>query len=208
MHAPGQFIGPGQTMNKKRVSTMAEAEMENNIAAWRKISPLVAINKWVTRIDTSVNFIGAILIAFVMFLTSAGILMRYIFNNPIYGKVEITELVMAGIVFFGLAYTQKLGGHVRMSFVIEKFIKGRAYHIVEAFTLLISLFTFIVLTVTTLDSALYDLHFHGITPNLYLPIWPSKMAVPVGCFFLCIRLAIQFTQHMTQALAGVENREL
>lgn len=187
---------------------MAEAEMKNHIAAWRKISPLVAINKWATRIDTGVNFIGATLIAFVMFLTTAGIIMRYVFNNPIYGKVEITELVMAGIVFFGLAYTQKLGGHVRMSFVIEKFIKGRSYHIVEALTLLVSLFTFIVLTVTTLDSALYDLEFHGITPNIYLPIWPSKMAVPVGCFFLCIRLAIQFTQHLTQALAGVENREL
>ena len=187
---------------------MAETEMKNNIAAWRKIPQLVAINKWVTRIDTSVNFLGAVLIAFVMFLTSAGILMRYVFNKPIYGKVEITELVMAGIVFFGLAYTQKLGGHVRMSFVIERYIKGRSYHIVEALTLLIALFTFIVLTVTTLDSALYDLEFHGITPNLYLPIWPSKMAVPVGCFFLCIRLAIQFTQHLTQAFTGIENREL
>jgi C4-dicarboxylate transporter DctQ subunit len=187
---------------------MAQAEMKNHIAAWRKIPPLVAINKWVTRIDTGVNFIGALLIAFVMFMSAAGIIMRYVFNKPIYGKVEITELVMAGIVFFGLAYTQKLGGHVRMSFVIERFIKGRAYHIVEAFTLLISLFTFIILTVTTLDSALYDLEFHGITPNLYLPIWPSKMTVPVGCFFLCIRLVIQFTQHLTQALAGVENREL
>jgi C4-dicarboxylate transporter DctQ subunit len=187
---------------------MAEAEMENHIPAWRNIPAFVAINKWATRIDTGLNFIGALLIAFVMFMSAAGIIMRYVFNKPIYGKVEITELVMAGIVFFGLAYTQKLGGHVRMSFVIEKFLKGRAYHIVEASTLLISLFTFIILTVTTLDSALYDLHFHGITPNLYLPIWPSKMTVPVGCFFLCIRLAIQFTQHLTQALAGVENREL
>jgi C4-dicarboxylate transporter DctQ subunit len=187
---------------------MAQAETKNDIPAWKNIPALVVINKWATRIDTGVNFIGAILIAFVMFMSAGGIIMRYFFNKPIYGKVEITELVMAAIVFFGLAYTQKLGGHVRMSFVIEKFIKGGSYHIAEAFTLLLSLFTFIILTVTTLDSTLYDLKFHGITPNLYLPVWPSKMAVPVGCFFLCIRLAIQFTQHLTQALAGTENRDL
>jgi len=187
---------------------MAQAETKTDIPAWRNIPFLVAINKWATRIDTGVNFIGAMLIAFVMFMSAGGIITRYFFNKPIYGKVEITELIMAAIVFFGVAYTQKVGGHVRMSFVIEKFIKGRAYHSVEAFTLLVSLFTFIILTVTTLDSAIYDLKFHGITPNLYLPVWPSKMAVPVGCFFLCIRLAIQFTQHLTQALAGVENREL
>jgi C4-dicarboxylate transporter DctQ subunit len=187
---------------------MAQAEMKNHIAAWRNVLPLVAIDKWATRIETGINLIGAMLIAFVMFMSATGIIMRYVFNKPIYGKVEITELVMAGIVFFGLAYTQKVGGNVRMSFVIERYIKGRSYHIVEALTLLISLFTFIILTITTLDSALYDLGFHGITPNLYLPIWPSKMAIPVGCFFLCIRLAIQFTQHLTQAFAGVENREL
>jgi C4-dicarboxylate transporter DctQ subunit len=187
---------------------MAQAETKNHIPAWRNIPAFVAINKWATRIDTGLNFIGSVLIAFVMFMSAAGIIMRYVFNKPIYGKVEITELVMAGIVFFGVAYTQKLGGHVRMSFVIEKFFHGKTYHIVEAFTLLVSLFTFIILTVSTLDSAIYDLKFHGITPNLYLPVWPSKMAVPVGCFFLCIRLIIQFTQHLTQALAGVENREL
>ena len=175
---------------------------------WRQIPLLVSMNRWISRCDTYLDMLGAFLIAFIMFFTTAGILARYLFNSPIYGKVEITELIMAGVVFFGAAYTQKLGGHIRMSFVVERYLKGRALHVVEAFTLLLSLLGFILITVTTFQSALYDYQFQGYTPNLYLPIWPSKMCVPLGTFFLCIRLAVQLTQHLLQAVAGQEQREL
>jgi C4-dicarboxylate transporter DctQ subunit len=170
--------------------------------AWQRLGPLVFAENWAAKVETGLNFLGACLIAFIMFFASAGIVLRYVFNAPIYGKVEIIELVMAGVVFFGLAYTQRIGGHVRMSFVIERYLWGRNFHMAESLTLILSLLTFAVITVATLDSTLYDLQIRGTTSNLYLPTWPSKMCIPVGSFFLCIRLAIQTVKHLAQVVAG------
>lgn len=194
-------------MAKDMAQHHEKAKMDD-MPAWRRLGPLVIVNKWVTTVETFLNLAGACLIAFVMFFTATGIIMRYAFNAPIYGKVEITELVMAGLVFFGLAYTQRIGGHVRMSFVVERYIRGRARHVVESLTLLFSLFTFVVITISTLDSTLYDLKIHGITSNLYLPTWPSMLCIPLGSLFLCVRLTVQSIQHICQAVVGVERSEL
>lgn len=183
-------------------------DFQENLPAWRKSRTLVALDKWIGATETGLNLLGAVLIAIIMLFTTYGIVMRYVFNAPFYGKVEITELIMAGAVFFGVAYTQKIGGHVRVSFVIEHFIRGRAHHVVECLTLFLALCGFSIITIATLNSALYDLEYGGVTSCLYLPKWPSKMAVPIGCFFLSLRLLIQFIQHLLQVITGTENREL
>ncbi len=211
MPAPGLFLLPGAGKVKKGWGFMEKEPKEikvTDIPAWRKLTPVVYLEKWISAIETGLDLAGAILIAFIMFFTTVGIIGRYVFNHPIYGKVEITELVMAGVVFFGIAFTQRVGGHVRMGLLVERVTKGRAYHLVEFFTLLCALFAFIIFTICTAKSALYDLSIGGITPLLYLPTWPSKLCIPIGSFFLCIRLTIQLIQHLSQAIAGVEKREL
>jgi TRAP-type C4-dicarboxylate transport system permease small subunit len=47
-----------------------------------------------------------------------------------------------------------------------------------------------------------------VTAYINWPTWPSKFAIPLGGFFLCIRFVIELIQHISQVVAGVEMRDL
>lgn len=167
------------------------------------------IDRWVSPMESGLNFAGAALIGFMMLFTMTEIVGRYLFNRPIKGHVEIVEMVMAGVVFLGIAFTQRVGGHPRMELFVVRVLKGRVRLIVESFTLLLALFTFAIIVVYSVEaSVFYSLKMGDTTPLLYLPTWPAKLCIPIGSFVLCLRLVIEIIQHLPQAVVGVEQREL
>jgi C4-dicarboxylate transporter DctQ subunit len=101
-----------------------------------------------------------------------------------------------------------VGGHVRMELFVTKVLKGRSYHIAEAITNILSLFVYVFILVYTFKATLFAYQIGDNTSYLYWPTWPSKLAVPVGCFFLCIRFAVEIIQHTAQAVVGGEMRDM
>jgi C4-dicarboxylate transporter DctQ subunit len=175
---------------------------------WKRSFLLRGIEGKIRIMEDWLNLASVFIIMFLMFFASAEILGRYIFNAPIPGHVEIVELIMAGIVFFGIAYTERVGGHVRMELFVTRVLKGRAYHIAEAITATMSLFVYIFILIYTFKATLFAFQVGDSTAYLYWPTWPSKFAVPLGSFFLCMRFVIEIIQHIAQAIAGVEMRDL
>jgi C4-dicarboxylate transporter DctQ subunit len=158
-------------------------------------------------IDTALNIIGVIFILILMLFTASEIIARYLFNTPIPGHVEDVELIMAAIVFLGIGYTQRVGAHIRMDMVIAR-IRGRFYHISEALSLLLGLIGYGIIFVFSLKFTIDAYQLGDVTEYLYTPTWPSKLCVPVGCFFLCTRFIIQIIKNIGQAVVGVELRGL
>src|SRR3989304_943515 len=60
------------------------------------------------------NLAGGAALLVMMLLVGADISGRRVLNKPIPGTFEVTEFLIAFVVFFALAYTQKAGGHVRV----------------------------------------------------------------------------------------------
>ena len=189
---------------------MAEDTGQSNgqIPAWKRSSLLRVIEGNIRHIEDWLNLTSVFIIMFLMFFATTEILGRYIFNAPVPGHVEIVELIMAGVVFFGIAYTERVGGHVRMELFITRVLKGRAYHIAEAITTTLSLFVYLFIVVYTFKFALFSLQMGDVTAYINWPTWPSKFAIPLGGFFLCIRFVIELIQHISQAVVGVEMRDL
>jgi len=183
-------------------------ESKSQTPAWKRFFVLRAIEGNLRHIEDWLNLGSVFIIMFLMFFATAEILGRYLFNSPIPGHVEIVELIMAGVVFFGIAYTERVGGHVRMELFIARVLKGRAYHIAEAITTTLSLFVYMFILVYTFKFALFSLQVGDVTAYVYWPTWPSKFAIPLGAFFLCIRFVIELIQHVSQAVVGVEMRDL
>jgi len=159
------------------------------------------------RLETALNMIGVYLIMILMFFTAGEIIGRFFFNNPIPGYVETSELMMAGIVFLGISYTQRVGAHIRMD-VISKKLVGRLYHTTEALCLLLGLVVSGIICHASLNFALDAYRLGDVTEYLYLPTWPSKLCVPLGSFLLCLRLLIQIIRNTAQAIIGVEIKTL
>jgi TRAP-type C4-dicarboxylate transport system permease small subunit len=70
-------------------------------------------------------------------LTTAGdATLRYGLSRPIPGMFELTELVLASIIFFGLPYTGILDGHVSVDIVTAR-LGPRARHALVAMSALV-----------------------------------------------------------------------
>jgi C4-dicarboxylate transporter DctQ subunit len=134
--------------------------------------------------------IGGVIFMFLMFFGASDVIGRYAFDKPIFGTLEISEALMAGIVLFAWAYTLRTGGHVRVELFISRY-PPMTRTIVNLIGLLLSLGLFIVITQQSTLLALKYLDEHRVFPTLGIPATPFHFFVPVGAFFICLQFIIE-----------------
>jgi len=151
---------------------------------------LVWVDEKVFKIESIFNLTSAFLILFLMFLAVFQVVGRKVFNMPVPGYVDWVEFAMAIFCFLSIAYTQKLGGHVRMEFFIGRF-KGRLLWGLEIIGTMIALFIISVLMWYAYTHFLRAWTIGDTSMDIELPIWPGKILVAFAFFSLNIRLLIQ-----------------
>lgn len=143
-----------------------------------------------------------------MFLGIAQVLGRQLFNRPISGYIDLVELSMATFAFLGVAYCQRVDGHVRMEFFV-KLAKGRLHWAFELGGTLIALALIAVLIGYSFEHFLRAWELGDTTIDIELPVWPSKLLVPIAFSLLWLRLLVQaigyvrLLRHPDAALVGV-----
>mgnify|MGYP000903853243 CR=1 len=153
-------------------------------------SLLSRLDRLYFKIESFLTLIGGIAIFALVILAVANALGRWIFNLPVTGYIDWVEQVMAVMAFGGLAYSQRIGGHIRMDIFLSV-MKGRTLWITELVTTLFMLFITLVLTYGSY------LHFYRAFTNgdssmdIGLPIWPAKLVVPFAFAVLTLRLLLQ-----------------
>ena len=151
--------------------------------------------------------IAMVAIMFMMILTASDVTSRYLFNKPITGSLEILEVVMAIVVFFGLARGQRLNINVGMDLLFDR-LKGRALHGLRIFDTLLPLLLFAVVTFSSLRIALDALEKKQLTTGiLHFPESPFLFALSLGGLLICIRFIIQLS-HEVSALIKAKKEEL
>jgi len=131
-----------------------------------------------------------------MFLAAYSVGGRKFFASPLSGYVDWIESLMPLIAFMGIAYVQRDGSHIRMDMIIGR-LKGRALWGAELLSVVLVLLLMIALVMGSW--AHFDRSFDCARPlcsrdssiDIGLPIWPSKLLVPVAFSVLCLRLVIQ-----------------
>ncbi|MGF1502642.1 MAG: TRAP transporter small permease subunit [Paracoccaceae bacterium] len=116
--------------------------------------------------------------------------------GPVPGYVDWMEQVVPLIAFLGIAYCQRLGGHIRMDIVVGQ-LSGRALYIAEVLGVLLLLA--ITLTLIWGSWLHFDRSFDWNAPmwsrdstvDLSLPTWPVKLAVPIMLVLFALRLLVQ-----------------
>ncbi len=144
------------------------------------------------RVESVMHFLACAALFLLMLLISADAAGRYLFNAPVEGAYEITELyMMVGIVLFGFGTTQRTGGHVRITLLFDRLSPGlrRAF---DSVFLAAAFAVFAVATVAAGQLALDHL-VAGRTQGgvMALPLGPSWLILVVGLGSFCLRLAAQ-----------------
>lgn len=153
-------------------------------------SRLSSIDRFFTRIEDGMNLFAAGAIFLLMFLAAIQVVSRKVFNMPIPGYIDYAEQSIAIFAFLGAAYCQRLGGHVRMELVLDRF-RGRLLWLLELITATAAFVIIAILAKYSFDHFLRAWQIGDSTIDINLPVWPSKLMVSVALMFLAMRLLIQ-----------------
>ena len=146
------------------------------------------------RIETAFNLIAAFSIFVLMFLGVAQVLGRKLFNMPIFGYLDIVEQAIALFAFLGIAYCQRLGGHIRMELLLTQ-LRGRALWLAEAVGIVLALGVIALLIENSFGHFLRAYEYGDSTIDAEIPVWPSKLLVPVAFTLLWLRLVLQLAEY-------------
>lgn len=145
--------------------------------------------------ETALTLLSSVLLFALVFYVTAEVLMRYLFNRPLRGHLELTQLLIAPAVFLALSWVQVRRGHVGMDLLHEKLSpRGRAA--ADCLTLMLALGTFGVITWFSAESTWTAWEVGDVTPTANITTWWSRAAVPVGSALLCVRLGLQLADSL------------
>lgn len=150
---------------------------------------LSKVDQQVFKVESLLNFAAGIVIFLVMIIGVVQVVGRSFFNRPVPSYVDIIEIIMSVFAFVGIAYCQRLGGHVRMEIILKMF-KGRAFWLAEVFGTVVAMIIIGILTVYGYEHFLRAYEIGDSTIDGDFILWPSKLVVPVAFVLLMVRLTI------------------
>jgi len=155
------------------------------------------------KLESTLNLLGGIIIFLLVFLATANVLGRWLFNLPISGYIDWVEQAMAFIAFLGIAYTKRVGGHIRMDIVVG-YLKGRKLWLLELFSSLTMLLITLVLVYGSYLHFQRAYELGDSSLDIDLPTWPSKLVVTIALTVLALRIMLQIWGY---ARAVIENSD-
>jgi len=161
-------------------------------------SPLLRkLDAKLTHIEDFLDLTAAAFIVFIMMFATVQVFSRKILPmlNPewggdLWGYIDIVVLVMATFSFLGIAYCQRLGGHIRMEILVRR-LRGRTLWIAEALGIVVALIVMMILMWYGYEFFLRAFQLGDSTIDRQIPTWPSKVVVPIAFFVLNLRLILQ-----------------
>ncbi len=154
--------------------------------------------------------ISGIAVFSLMFLAVWSVLGRKFLGSPLLGYVDYIETAMPLIAIMGVSYVQRSGGHIRMDMLIGA-LSGRAKWLFELAAVLLILV--LIAALIWGSWAHFDRSFDCARPlcsrdssiDIGLPLWPSKLIVPMAFTVLALRLVLQAWGYARALVLGLEN---
>jgi len=133
----------------------------------------------VYRLGQTINVVSMVALLLVMVLIGANTLLRSLFDKPILGTYEIVCLASSIVVFFAMARTEHLKGHITVTFLVSRF-SLRAQIIFEVIA---SFFGVVVCSLICWEGISFGNDFYTskeVTTALGLPIYPFAYGMSLG----------------------------
>lgn len=159
-------------------------------------SVLSRLDKALLPIERVMALLSGLAAFSLMFLAAYSVTGREFFEAPLMGYVDLIEMLMPLIAIMGVSYVQRNGGHIRMDIIIGA-MRGRLLWLIEL--IMVVLILVLMIALVWGSWAHFDRSFDCARPfcsrdssiDISLPIWPSKLLVPVAFAVLCARLVLQ-----------------
>lgn len=153
---------------------------------------LRALEKFLNDVAAGIILMG------MMLLVTGDVIRRLAFKSSIHGTTELVEFMMVGLLYFTLANTQAIKAHINIDLLVEHLpLKVRL--LCEVICYFLGLVVFSLITWQGVKSSVYAWKINEITFGLIkFPLFPSKMIIPIGSFFLCLRFILDLIDSLTK----------
>lgn len=146
------------------------------------------------RAEEWLSYISAVAIGAMMVITVADVIARYVFRRHVPGSYEYVALLFVYLIFFGLAYAQRRDAHITIGILYDR-LPRQARLVTEAAVLIMSFVLFSALTWYTAKSTWVNYRLGDtMLGAIQVVTWPSRVAVPIGCGALALRLMVQIAR--------------
>jgi len=159
------------------------------------------LERYVSPIAEVMHKIGLAILLLMMFLTVGDVLGRYFFAMPIPGTFEVTNFMLALIVFLTLGYTLVRKGHISIDLIICRY-SPRTQGIIDSITYLASLILFCLVIWQTVVHARRLYLGNNVSGILSWPIYPFVIVAAIGSLLFCLVLLINFLSSIVKGVHG------
>ena len=184
--------------------------MAGSNAVLEDSSLLSRLDRMLLPVERFMALISGLAVFSLMFLAAYSVTGRKFFASPMMGYVDYIEAAMPIIAIMGVSYVQRDGSHIRMDMLVGA-LKGRFLWFFE----LVSVLLILLLIVALIWGgwAHFERSFDMTKPlwsrdssiDVGIPIWPSKLVVPLAFGVLCARLLLQVWGYGRAFILGLEN---
>ena len=142
------------------------------------------VKAFIQKVTRLLTYVGMFLLIPMMLLTAAEVVGRGIWSRPIPGTLELSSYMLSVFILLGLAYTQQVRGHVRVTMFTDR-LPEKVALAMDVLTTILSIFIIAVLCWQGYEVAMEEV---SVSDMLRIPQYPFRMLVAVGACFLCLEL--------------------
>ncbi|MDP2744504.1 MAG: TRAP transporter small permease [Dehalococcoidia bacterium] len=126
---------------------------------------------------------------FIMFLTSADVVGRYVLMKPIAGAVEGSTFLLVLVISLGIGFAQLERRHVYMELFVSR-LSPRLQRALGRPLLLLALGVFAVMTWSSANAAYLSWRQGEFWfSTMKFPVWPVRFILFLGLLLLCLQLS-------------------
>jgi TRAP-type C4-dicarboxylate transport system permease small subunit len=143
----------------------------------------------IERVSYAFTILSGILIVLMTFISSYGVIRRYVFKSPEPYSYELSMMFLLWTFVLALAYLEKLDGHLRVDIFVALLPKKIRDFFLNVIGLLLGFIFCAVLTYEGWTVAMYSLKIDEKSMSVWaVPLFPIKTIIPIGYGLLCIVL--------------------
>lgn len=138
-------------------------------------------------------FVGGLAVLFIMLVTVADVAMRYLFNSPIKGTLDLTQMAMVVIVFGAIGYAGWTGRHIVVDMIPPVFPPA----VERAWMAVVDLVGAAFMLGIAWQSVLATIDYAEtgeVSFTLHIPLYPFFVVVGIGALVYAIVLLILATR--------------
>jgi TRAP-type C4-dicarboxylate transport system permease small subunit len=177
-----------------------EEEIVGDKADGFKVPGVTMFGKLRIAIQTTtraLGYVGMACIVPMMLLTTADATGRDLLSRPVPGAFELSSFMLSVFVLLGLAYTQQMKGHVRVTILTER-LPAKWGAAIDIFTTLLSLF---IVAIMCWQGVVVAFEASAVSDMLRVPQLPFRLLVTVGGLFLFLEFLFDLVDETRRFIA-------